>query len=230
MASDVREVGREDLTPVYSRVSWGALFAGLFVALTVSVVLSALGAAVGLSAADGAAGDTLAVGAGVWAIATALIAFFTGGCVVSRCTAGESRTEAAIYGVILWGVTMALLLWLSGAVIRTGFTAVVGTANVAANATQPPANWEQAAQRAGLNQDQVNRLRAELPTTARAQGASAEAAWWSLAGIVVSLLAAVGGAVSGAGPTPALGGFLFRRRTAVGVFGTGGPVPRPGLS
>ncbi len=229
MANDIREVHHEDMAPVYSRVSWGALFAGLFVALTVFLVLSALGAAIGLSATDSVRGETIATGAGIWALATALVAFFCGGCVTSRCTAGESKMEAAIYGTILWGLTMAVVLWLSGSVVRTGFSAVVGTANVAANATQPqpPANWEEAARRAGLNQDQVNRMRAELPTQAQVQSSSAAVAWWSLAGVVVSLLASIGGALTGAGPNPAFGRFLFRRTTVqiTGPSDTGGARP-----
>jgi hypothetical protein len=225
-----RAVRGEDLLPVFSRVSWAALFAGLFVALTVFLVLSALGAAIGLSVADTARGEAIATGAGIWAIVTALVAFFTGGCVTSRCTAGESRTEAAIYGTILWGLTMTLLLWMGGAAIRTGFSAVVGTANVAANATNPPADWEAAARRAGLTEAQINQMRAELPSQARVQDASAAAAWWSLLGILVSLLAAVGGAVTGAGRgTPAFGGIAFRQ-TSVQVERTDGSgAARPGV-
>lgn len=213
--TDAREVRSRDVFPVHSRVSWGAIFAGLFVSITIFVVLSALGAAVGLTAADQARGETLATGAGIWAIVTALIAFFCGGCVASRCTAGESRTEAAIYGTILWGAALVLLLWMSGSVLRTGFTAVTGMANAAAEARGPVADWEQAARQAGVAPEQVERMRASLPTAAQAQNVSAQAAWWSLAGIVVSLLASIGGAVAGSGPNPTAGGFLFQQRTTV---------------
>lgn len=215
--ADTQEVRREDLTPVFSRVSWGALFAGLFVTLTVFFLLAHLGAAIGLSVADTARGETMTVGAGIWAIFSALAAFFCGGCVTSRLTAGESRGEAMIYGVILWGLTFATLLWLTGNVVRTGFTAMIGSANVAANASTAaaPANLDAAAARAGLTPDQVRRLRAELPTAEQARSASAEAAWWSLGGVIASLLAAVGGAVASSGPQPVLGGFIFRRRVTV---------------
>lgn len=216
MTDEMRTIRQQDMAPVYSRVSWGALFAGLFVALTVFLVLGALGTAIGLSAADDVRGETIATGSGIWALVTALVAFFCGGCVTSRCTAGESKTEAAIYGAILWGLTMAAVLWLSGSVVRTGFSSVVGTANAAANVAPPPANWEEAALRAGLNPDQVTRLRAELPTQAQVQSTSAGAAWWALAGVLVSLLASIGGALTGAGPNPAFGGFLFRRTVAIG--------------
>jgi hypothetical protein len=215
--ADTHEPRHEDLAPVYSRVSWGALFAGLFVTLTVFFLLSHLGGAIGLSVADDARGESIATGAGVWAVVSALAAFFCGGCVCSRLTAGESRTEAAVYGTILWGLTFAALIWLTGSVVRTGFTTVVGSANVAANATNPPANWEQAARRAGMTEAQVQQMRAELPTAEQARRVSAEAAWWSLLGVALSLGAAIGGAVAGAGSRPVVGGVLFRRTTvAVG--------------
>jgi hypothetical protein len=213
-------VRTRDVLPVYSRVSWGALLAGLFVTLAVFVVLSALGAAIGISAADAAGRDTIAVGAGVWAVATALLAFFCGGCVVSRCTAGETRAEAVMYGTILWGAAFAMILWATGSVLRTGTTLAVGSANVAANVENVPPTWEQSARRAGLTEAQINQMRAEMPTAAQVRDVSANAAWWSFAGIVLSLGAAIGGAVLSAGPNPAFGGIIFRRTT---------PEPSPGV-
>jgi hypothetical protein len=162
-----------------------------------------------------ASGHSIAVGTGIWAIITGLVAFFCGGCVTSRCTAGESRTEAAIYGTILWGLTVTLLLWVSGTAMRTGFTAVVGSADVT-TAAPPPSTWEEAARRAGLSDEQVARLRAEMPTEGQVLATSTAAAWWSLAGIIASLFAAVGGAVAGAGPRPRVGVFLFRRPAHAG--------------
>lgn len=205
-------VRTRDVLPVYSRVSWGALLAGLFVTLAVFVVLSALGVAIGLTASD-AARDTIAVGAGAWAVGTALLAFFCGGCVVSRCTAGETRAEAMMYGTILWGAAFAMILWATGSVLRTGTTLAVGSANVSANAESVPPNWEQAGRRAGLTEAQLNQMRAEMPTAAQVRDVSAQAAWWSFAGILLSLGAAIGGALLSAGPNPAFGGVIFRRTT-----------------
>ena len=82
-----------------------------------------------------------------------------------------------------------------------------------------PADWEQAARRAGLTDAQVQQVRAELPSAAQVQGASAEAAWWSLLGVALSLAAAVGGAVAGAGPRAESGGVLFRRTTVAVAHG-----------
>jgi hypothetical protein len=207
-------VQTRDAIPVFSRVSWGALLAGLFVTLAVFVLLSTLGVAIGISSADAASRETVAVGAGIWAVVTALIAFACGGCVVSRFTAGESKTEAMVYGVVLWGAAFAMILWATGSILRTGSTLAVGSANVAATGVETvPANWEQAARRAGMTEAQITQMRAEMPTAARAQDVSAQAAWWSFVGSALSLAAAIGGAVAGAGPNPAFGGVLIRRTT-----------------
>lgn len=215
-----QEIRTRDAIPVFSRISWGALLAGLFVTLAVFVLLSTFGVAVGLSTADAAGRDTVTIGTGVWAVVTALAAFFCGGCVVSRFTTGESKMEAVVYGTVLWGASFALILWATGSVLRTGSTLAVGSAQVAATGIEAgPSNWEQAARRAGATEAQINQMRADLPTAARVQDVSAQAAWWSFAGILVSMLAAIGGAVAGAGPNPAFGGVLVRRTT---------PEPAPG--
>lgn len=213
-------VRTRDVLPVYSRVSWGALLAGLFVTLAVFVLLSTLGLAIGVSSAEAASGESIAIGAGIWAVATALIAFFSGGCVTSRLTAGESRAEAVMYGTVLWGAAFAMILWATGSVLRTGTTLAVGSANVAANVENVPAGWERSARQAGVTQAQINQMRAELPSADRVQTVSAQAAWWSFFGVVISLVAAIGGAVASSGPNPVFGGVIFRRTT---------PEPAPGV-
>jgi flagellar biosynthesis component FlhA len=218
MAND-ETVRTRDVLPVYSRISWGAILAGLFVTLAVFVLLSTLGLATGISAADEANRDNVTVGAGIWAVITALIAFFCGGCVVSRFTAGETKAEAVMYGTVLWGASFALILWATGTVLRTGTTLAVGSANVAANAATTT-NLDQAMQRANLTPEQMNQMRAQMPTAGRVQDVSAQAAWWSFLGVVLSLGAAIGGALASAGPNPVFGGVLFRRTT---------PEPTPGV-
>ncbi len=209
-----------DLVPVYSRISWGALLGGLFVTLAVFVLMSTFGVAMGVSTADDFSSDTISIAAGSWAVATALVAFFCGGCVTSRLTAGESTSEAVMYGTVLWGAAFAMILWTTGSALRTGATLAVGSANVAANAQNVPANWEQSAQRAGVNEAQIKQMRAQMPNSARVQNISAQAAWWSFAGVALSLASCIGGTLAASGPSPLFGGFLIRRS---------GPQPAPGL-
>jgi len=200
----------EDMLPVRSRVSWGALLSGIFVTFAVMVLLSALGTAIGLSAADGINRRDLSNGAAVYAVLSVLASFFAGGCVVSRCTAGESKGEAAMYGAIMWGAALALLLWVSGSVFSTGVTALAGAAPAAANVND--AAWERSARQANVTDAQITQMRSSMPTAEQARDTSARAAWWAFGALMASMLASVGGAVMSAGPRPIFGAVTFRRQ------------------
>jgi hypothetical protein len=62
------------------KVSWGGVFAGVLVAMGVSMLLAALGVAIGVSAVDPGETDpgTIGIGAAVWGGAQLLIALFVG--------------------------------------------------------------------------------------------------------------------------------------------------------
>lgn len=207
----------EDLMPVRSRVSWGAIFAGAVLALAAYLVLTLLGGAIGLTVSDNVRAENLQTGGAIWAILATAIALFLGGFVTSQCTVGENKTEAVVHGIIMWGLVFAMLLWLMAAGIRAGFNAMVGMANVgqtvARNTTAE--DWEAAARRAGVPQtslDDWRRRAADAPADARraledpanqqaASEAATRATWWTLLGTLLSMAAAVAGALFGAGPT-----------------------------
>jgi hypothetical protein len=215
----------EDLVPVRSRVSWGAIFAGAVLALAVYLVLTLLGGAIGLTVSDNVRTDSLKTGAAIWAILATAIALFVGGWVTTQCTVGENKTETVVHGIIMWGVVLAMLLWLMATGVRAGFNAMVGMANVATATTRNTTteDWEAAARRAGVPQTTINEWRqkatgapadtrraVEDPANQRAAvEAATQATWWTLAGTLLSMAAAVGGALVGAGPR-------FRLR-AIGV-------------
>src|SRR5436189_1106352 len=80
------------------RISWGAIIAGVVVALVVQMVFSLLGMGIGMGAIDPM--DTnpvqgLGIGALVWWVASMLISLFTGGYVAGRL-AGMPRNEEGI--------------------------------------------------------------------------------------------------------------------------------------
>jgi hypothetical protein len=215
----------EDHLPVRSRISWGAIFAGLFVAMAAYLVLGLLGAAIGLAFEERSSGDRMAVGATMWAVLTTVIALFLGGWTASQFTVGETRTEAAFYGLIVWGVLFTVLLHLSLSGVRMGFGAVMSSANLFANgrggAGTSAAELEDAARRAGLDQAQIDRLRNSVPASAEdlrnaadspaSHRAATQATWWTLAGVVLSIFAAICGALAGAGHSPIMRPLLFRR-------------------
>jgi hypothetical protein len=176
----------DETLPVRSRIGWGPILAGVAVAFAVYFLLSLLGAAIGLSVADDLQRDSLGMGAAIWAVLTVIVAMFIGGWVTTRCTVGEDTLEAALYGAILWGVMFLLLLWLIGSGIGMGFNALV--------TAQANNGQQQAAQATGAAAAQQTPEMSE-----RTRQTASEAAWWSFAGTLLSMGAAIGGALVGTG-------------------------------
>jgi len=105
-------VDRTTLAP-FDRIRWGPIVAGLFGALTVMAVLGALGVAVGLSSVDaGERASSYGMGAGIWGIISALIAFFVGGWIASSTTARRCGCTGVMQGAMVWMVTIPLLIYL----------------------------------------------------------------------------------------------------------------------
>lgn len=216
MAESV-SIRTEDVMPVRSRVSWGPIFAGATLALGVYLVLTLVGGAIGLSVSDNVKGGTLGTGAAVWAVLTTVVALFAGGWVASQLSVGESKGEATMYGLLVWGLVFAMFLWLVGTGVRAGFNAMVGMAHTGAVVTQNTTqqDWEAGARRAGLSQSQIDDMKVKIkdaPASAReavenpenqqaVKDAATHVTWWTLLGTLLSMAAAVGGSLFGAGPT-----------------------------
>jgi hypothetical protein len=179
-------------------------------ALGLYFLLTILGAAVGLSISDRVNPASLQTGAVVWACLITCVALFVGSLVTSLFTVGENKVEAVLYGVIMWALLFALLLVLGAAGIRGGFNAMVSLANTGPTASSQ--SWETGARDAGVPADLIEDWRRRLGAgaaktipdpqqqQAMADGAT-RLAWFTFAGIWVSMLAAAAGALVGAGPT-----------------------------
>jgi hypothetical protein len=175
----------EDLASVGTRISWGAILAGAMVSLGIYFLLATLGAAGGMSISDRVEPRNLQTGAIVWAFATTIVALFVGGLVTSLFTAGENKTEAMLYGAIMWAVLVVVLLHLGSVGIRTGFNAMHASAETVYAAPLPGTG--------DAAKDAENR-RVELESATRAS-------WYAFFGMWISMFAAVGGSLVGAGPT-----------------------------
>src|SRR5947209_2616649 len=107
------------------RVSWGAIFAGLFVTVVIQLLFTLLGLAVGMvsidSMRDPNSGHKLAMGAGIWLLVTGLISIWVGSCVAGRLCGGPLRSDGLIHGIVSWSVstcaTMLLLATTAGALL-----------------------------------------------------------------------------------------------------------------
>jgi len=199
----------KDVVSVGTRISWGAILAGAAVALTFMIMMGVLGTAAGLTVRDRMSDQSYFIGAMICSLVTLLASFFLGGMVVSRITAGEDKTEAMTYGVVLWGVVFVALAVLSTIGANTGFNALA--VHNDAKAALPNQFFDNL--KSPLTPEQVDELHAKLRNAAPAISAT-QAAWWGFAGILLSILAAIAGSVSGAGPTLFLRQIRARRTQA----------------
>jgi hypothetical protein len=164
------------------RVSWGGIFGGVLVALGVLLLLAALGAAIGASATRPGGAGPGALGAGIWAGASLLIALFIGGMVATRIGAIFDPTTGVFEGVLVWVVSVLLVAYLAA----SGVGVLVGGASeILGNAGQAVGDMVERANGA------LQRNAAELAPRA------GTAAWISFGALVVSLLASVLGAMAG---------------------------------
>lgn len=119
---------------IVRRVSWGAIFAGVVVALSVQLLLSILGMAIGFGIVDPAQdADPLAgigIGAGIWLLASALVALFLGGWTAGRLAGIPLRTSAMLHGIVVWGLGTLLTFWLISSALGS---LIGGTAQIVGN-------------------------------------------------------------------------------------------------
>lgn len=181
------EVDVDDVLPVRSRVSWGAILAGAVLSLALYFLLTLLGAAIGFSVGPDTDAETLGTGAAIWAIVVTTLCLFAGGYIASEFTVGESKTEGAVYGALVWAAVFAMLLWLMASGVRAGFNAMVGVATAGGAAVgtvvdavpaDAAANFnladvESLARQAGMEQAQIDQLTAAAETRARETADSA---------------------------------------------------------
>jgi len=134
-----------------TRLSWGAIFAGVVIAVAVQLVLGILGAGIGLTMVDPVEGTTpgaagFGIGAGIYWLITTLIALGAGGYAAARVAGVHERFDALVHGLTVWGVTLILTLYLLtsavGGIIGGAFRtvgAVAGAAGSTVGAAAPEA-------------------------------------------------------------------------------------------
>jgi hypothetical protein len=99
------------------RVSWGAVFAGVVLALALQAGFGMLGAGIGLSIVNPAQGDTpgaqsFGLAAGIWWIVSSLIAVFFGGWAAGHLSSPTRRGDGALHGILAWAMSTIVMLYL----------------------------------------------------------------------------------------------------------------------
>jgi len=105
-------VGIPDTRVAASRVSWGAVFAGLLLALATYLFLGVLGTAIGSASIDPLSERNplsgFGTGAGVWVGLSTLIALAVGAFFAGRNAGGKGM----LHGVLCWALTTLVSLYL----------------------------------------------------------------------------------------------------------------------
>ncbi|TVV75757.1 hypothetical protein [Sphingomonas solaris] len=145
-----------------TRFSWGAIFAGVVIAIAVQLVLGILGAGIGLTMVDPVEGTTpgaagFGIGAGIFWLITTILALGAGGYAASRVAGVHERFDALVHGLVVWGVTLILTLYLLttavGGIIGGAFRTVGAVASAAG--TTVGAAAPKAASIAGIDESDV---------------------------------------------------------------------------
>jgi hypothetical protein len=111
-------------TILLNKVSWGAIFAGVVVALVTQVLLTMLGAGIGIATLDPGTGDnpaasTFSIAAGIWYTLSGIVAAFVGGYVAARMSGKTLPTTGAFHGLTTWALTTLLVLYFLTSTVGT---------------------------------------------------------------------------------------------------------------
>lgn len=116
-------------TAAMNKVSWGAIFAGVAIALAAQFLLNLLGVGIGAAVLDPATSDnpaasTFSIGGGIWFVVAGIVASFLGGYVASRLSGRPSNSTGGYHGLTTWAVTTLVVLYL----LTTSVGALIGGA------------------------------------------------------------------------------------------------------
>ena len=147
------------------RISWGAIIAGLIVALVTQILLSMLGVAIGAATVNPTQEQNplegLGTGAAIWWVVSSLISLFLGGCVAGRLAGVPRKGDGALHGIIMWGTATLITFLLVGTALGGIFGGVFGALQQQSAQGAPPSQiGEQIKgelQQRGINVDQMQR-------------------------------------------------------------------------
>ena len=190
-AAPVRDYGQDEFVEVKNRVQFGPIIAGVLTAIATLLILTVLGLAVGASAFEPRdVGQSLGLGAAIWGILSAIIAFFLGGWVAAKTAAVSGSGSGLINGLMVGAAILALLLWLAG----TGVGALLGT--LGSNIGDITDVVQQQGTSTTEAQAQAEQQIGQVDASAAFENVR-DSAWGTLAGLVVPLVASALGGLAG---------------------------------
>ena len=98
---------------LFHRVSWGAIFGGVLVALATELLFLTFGLFVGFQMGGGAR-----VWSVIWYFVTVFCSLFIGSWVAARLTGNPGRGNGMLHGLVVWGLTMFTTAFIAAALLR----------------------------------------------------------------------------------------------------------------
>ena len=106
-------------TIMLNKVSWGAVLAGVVVALVTQLILNLLGIGFGAATLDPAAGAgenpsaaSFSIGAGIWFALAGILASLAGGYAAGRLAGKPKESTAGWHGLTAWALTTLVIFYL----------------------------------------------------------------------------------------------------------------------
>src|ERR671921_2091426 len=106
-------------TIMLNKISWGAVFAGVVVALVTQFILNMFGIGLGAASLDPAAGaganpaaSTFSIGAGIWFVLSGILASLAGGYAAGRLAGKPKESTGGWHGLTAWALTTLVVLYL----------------------------------------------------------------------------------------------------------------------
>ena len=104
-------------TILINQISWGAVFAGVVVALVVQLLLSLLGVGIGASTLDPGTADNpsakgFGIGAGLWWAVSGILAAYIGGHVAGRLAGKPRESTTSWHGLVSWAMSTLVVFYL----------------------------------------------------------------------------------------------------------------------
>src|SRR5215469_8109660 len=125
------------------RISWGAVWAGVMIALGMEVLFTLFGLFIGFGMYSHRAADpwgAVSHWSGLWYLVTTGWSMFFGAWCAAHLSGDPLRSDGMLHGITTWGlataVTMTVLAIASWAVLREGID-VLGTAAIASERVAP---------------------------------------------------------------------------------------------
>jgi hypothetical protein len=164
-----------DYRSIAKRTSWGAIFAGMVVALVVELALSVLGLGIGLGVVNPATEQApfagVGIGAGIWFVVTTIVALFAGGWVAGRLAGFPRTLTGTLHGLVVWGLVTLLSFYLmttAAGMLISGVAGVIGrglslvATGIQTVAPQAMQQGQQALQQRGITLDDITRQGRQL--------------------------------------------------------------------